>query len=272
MTIIMKIIKAQKKDLDTIYSLVQTTINEIYPKYYPKEIVEFFSKHHSKINILNDIYSGFVYILFVAGKIVGTGTLIDNHITRLFVLPECQSNGYGKQIMQYIEMKIQRNYSTVYLDSSLPASVFYEKQGYKTISHEKCIFEKGAVLVYEIIQKQLHSTQTKINYDGRIFIVEANSENGELCRETIFKYHQNGNQFWAEYDGGSVIIGHILGIVSDTVNLKFYYHHINKQNDLRIGYCESTPIIDGAGKIKLYENWKWLNGDESKGTSVLIER
>ena len=32
------------------------------------------------------------------------------------------------------------------------------------------------------------------------------------------------------------------------------------------------PCILENGKIELHEKWKWLNGDESEGESVITER
>lgn len=31
------------------------------------------------------------------------------------------------------------------------------------------------------------------------------------------------------------------------------------------------PQILDSGKIELSEEWQWLNGDKSKGTSIIIE-
>ena len=47
----MEYIKAVTKDTEQIAALVQDTICEIYPKYYPREVVEFFCELHSKENI-----------------------------------------------------------------------------------------------------------------------------------------------------------------------------------------------------------------------------
>ena len=38
----MEYIKATEKDLEKIVILVQENIKTIYPKYYPKEVVDFF--------------------------------------------------------------------------------------------------------------------------------------------------------------------------------------------------------------------------------------
>ena len=38
----MEYVKATEKDLEQISMLVKDTIQEIYPKYYPQEVVDFF--------------------------------------------------------------------------------------------------------------------------------------------------------------------------------------------------------------------------------------
>lgn len=38
----MEYIKATEKDIEQILMIVQDTIKEIYPMYYPKEVVDFF--------------------------------------------------------------------------------------------------------------------------------------------------------------------------------------------------------------------------------------
>ena len=129
----MKYKSAVLEDIDEIYELVQDTIKTVYPKYYPKEVVDFFCAHHSRENILKDIENGVVGILMDNEKMVGTGCYQDNHITRVYVLAEFQGRGYGSYIMQQLEDKIAGEYDKVYLDASLPASHLYETRGYQTI-------------------------------------------------------------------------------------------------------------------------------------------
>lgn len=151
----MEYISAVTENLDQVYELVQDTIKTVYPKYYPKEVVDFFCEHHSKENILRDIENGVVGILMDNENMVGTGCYRDNHITRVYVLPEFQCHGYGSFIMWQLEDKIAQKYDKVYLDASLPASQLYEKRGYQTIHHDRWNVENGVVLVYEIMEKQL---------------------------------------------------------------------------------------------------------------------
>ena len=59
------------------------------------------------------------------------------------------------EIPQSIEQEIAKNYSKVSLDASLPAVHLYESLGYRTVSHEKYPVDNDAILVYEIMEKEL---------------------------------------------------------------------------------------------------------------------
>lgn len=183
---------AETEELQIVYDVVQHTIKTIYPKYYPKEVVDFFCEHHSMNAIEKDIENGYAGVLKIDGNIVATGCFVDNHITRVYVLPEYQKKGYGTFIMENIETQISEKYDKAYLDASLPAAALYEKLGFSTIKHERYPVENGVILAYEVMEKELHKVSFKINYDGRKFSPKMNSENGEVSEQTVFLYHQNG--------------------------------------------------------------------------------
>ncbi len=147
---------AKTEDLKTVYDVVQHTIKTIYPKYYPKEVVDFFCEHHNMEAIAKDIENGYVSVLKIDENIVATGCFVENHITRVYVLPEYQKKGYGTFIMKNIEAQIGQKYDKAYLDASLPAAVLYEKLGFSTIKHEHHPVENGVILAYEIMEKELN--------------------------------------------------------------------------------------------------------------------
>lgn len=227
---------AKTEDLQTVYDVVQHTIKTIYPKYYPKEVVDFFCEHHSMEAIAKDIENGSVSVLKIDENIVATGCFVDNHITRVYVVPEYQKKGYGTFIMKTIEAQIGEKYDKAYLDASLPAAALYEKLGFSTIKHER----------YPV-------------------------ENGEVSEQTLFLYHQNGSLLWAEYSGGDILKDSLIGLVSDNGELDFVYHHMNRYMMIKTGKCHSVPTVMENGKIKLLEQWEWTSGDFSKGESLLIE-
>ena len=221
--------------------------------------------------IAKDIENGYVSVLKIDENIVATGCFVENHITRVYVLPEYQKKGYGTFIMKTIEAQIGEKYDKAYLDASLPAATLYEKLGFLTIKHERYPVENGVILSFEVMEKELHQVSSTINHDGRRFLPKMNSENGEVSELTIFLYHQNGSLLWAEYSGGDILKGSLIGSVSDNGELDFVYHHMNCDMKVKTGKCHSVPTVQENGKIELSEQWEWTSGDFSKGVSLLVE-
>jgi hypothetical protein len=109
------------------------------------------------------------------------------------------------------------------------------------------------------------------NLDGKVFKSLANTENGEVDDETLFRYHQEGNRVWAEYAGGAIILGHLVAIKQEDGSLEMHYQHINKDDQIMIGKCKSVPSRNSDGKLMFTEHWQWLNGDMSSGVSTIVE-
>lgn len=110
-----------------------------------------------------------------------------------------------------------------------------------------------------------------INYNNRIFKPVDNSANGESTSETVFYYKQAGNIVTAEYKGGSILYGHLIGLADSEGHIEMRYHQINEKQELMTGICESRPEILADGRIRIYETWKWTSGDFSSGYSVIEE-
>lgn len=202
---------------------------------------------------------------------IGTGCFEDNHITRVYVLPEHQKMGYGTFIIKNIEAQIMEKYDKAYLDASLPAAALYEKMGFSTIKHGRYPVENGVILAYEVMEKELNKASADICYDGRRFIPKMNSENGEVSEQTTFTYHQNGKLLWADYSGGDILRGSLIGTVSINGELDFVYHHMNQDMQIKTGKCHSVPTVLEDGRIELSEKWEWTSGNYSEGESLLVE-
>lgn len=91
--------KCELNDLDNIYSLVKSVIEVVYPKYYPTGAVDLYLNYHSREKIKKDIINNKVYYLSVKELIKGTVTVLENDISRLYVLPKEQGKGYGTQLL-----------------------------------------------------------------------------------------------------------------------------------------------------------------------------
>ncbi|MBE1236398.1 n-acetylglutamate synthase [Phaeovibrio sulfidiphilus] len=110
-----------------------------------------------------------------------------------------------------------------------------------------------------------------LSYDGRRFCGVSNSETGEVSDQTVFHYFQDGDILRADYAGGDVLRGTMIGLVLPDGGLEFHYQHLNRAREVRIGRCVSRPEILPDGRIRLHESWQWLDGDRQTGTSVVEE-
>ena len=54
-------------------------------------------------------------------------------------------------------------------------------------------------------------------------------------------------------------------------NLEFSYQHINDKDEIMMGECRSIYSLSDNGKIIYDENWTWLNGPKTSGSSRIIE-
>ena len=152
----MDIRQANETDTRTVREITHRTITAVYPHYYPAGTVTFFLKHHSAENISADIAAGRVFLLYDdRQEAVGTVTVKGNEICRLFVLPEFQGQGFGKELIGYAETEIGRDHSEITVDASLPAKPVYLKLGYKETEFrtEKTYF--GDHLCYDVMKKNI---------------------------------------------------------------------------------------------------------------------
>lgn len=146
---------AEMKDVEIVLQITRDTISEIYSHYYAKGVVDFFLKHHSRENVLSDIDQEIVWLLEEDGCMVGTVTIKENAINRLFILPEYQSRGYGSQLMEFAENKIAEEFRYIHIDSSLAAKEMYLKRGYKEKKTCKIEAENGDILIYDEMEKEI---------------------------------------------------------------------------------------------------------------------
>jgi hypothetical protein len=111
----------------------------------------------------------------------------------------------------------------------------------------------------------------KINYDGRKFCPVETSSKGEVNRETVFTYRQDGNLVWAEYGGGDVVRGTLIANCDENGRLDMRCQHINTRGELMTGICNSVPERLPDGRLRLHEKWRWTCGDLSAGESIVDE-
>lgn len=152
----MSIVIANEEDFDIIKNITHTTIKHIYPRYYPVGAVKFFINHHNDESILTDIKNGKCYIITNENSVpVGTVTVKGNELLRLFVLPEYQKKGYGKNLLDFSERIIAEKHDCIVISASLPAKNIYLKRGYKETEYHTILTENDDFLCYDEMIKYI---------------------------------------------------------------------------------------------------------------------
>ena len=111
----------------------------------------------------------------------------------------------------------------------------------------------------------------KLDLNNKKFTSKSNSDNGEVSEKTIFQYHQDGKIIWADYGGGEIIKGNLVGKYVEDDFFEFTYQHVNSNFEIMTGKCKSYPQIEDNGKITIKEYWQWTCLDKSTGESTLTE-
>jgi catechol 2,3-dioxygenase-like lactoylglutathione lyase family enzyme len=119
------------------------------------------------------------------------------------------------------------------------------------------------------IEIRLYSTGAEKGLDGKVFRAVADVENGEVDAATVFTYHERDGAIWAEYSGGQIKRGHLVG-TRDGDRLDFRYSQLNIAGETSTGHCVSTVETLPDGRLRLSETWQW-ESRQGSGTSVVDE-
>lgn len=111
---------------------------------------------------------------------------------------------------------------------------------------------------------------SEFNFNNKTFLLIENSKHGQVNSETVFKYKQEGNLVTADYSGGSIIYGKIIGqLKNDTMEI--LYQCLTSKKELKAGKAIANVSITKENKIKLKLHWEWIDDKNEKGTSEYIE-
>ncbi|MCE7083150.1 hypothetical protein [Streptomyces sp. ST2-7A] len=92
---------------------------------------------------------------------------------------------------------------------------------------------------------------------------------GQVGTRTRFRYRERDGRVWAEYDGGDILRGHLVGTrVGD--RLDFRYVQLRADGTTASGHCVSRVEALPDGRLRLHETWRWESGPGS-GNSVVEE-
>ncbi|WP_210587360.1 hypothetical protein [Streptomyces sp. GESEQ-35] len=103
--------------------------------------------------------------------------------------------------------------------------------------------------------------------DGLVLAPVADQAPGQVGTRTRFTYHEVDGTIWAEYAGGDVVRGHLVG-TRDGDRLDFRYVQLKQDGTTSSGRCVSTVVELPDGRVRLDETWEW-ESQPGSGTSVV---
>jgi GNAT superfamily N-acetyltransferase len=137
------------EDVGEIKSLIGRTMATSYRDVYSPRAIAFFNDYHSLENIKNDATRGSTVVAIEDGKMVGTCTLLEDEIKRVFVDPEYQGRGIGREMMRTrIAEAKDRGLRSVRLEASLVSRAVYEHLGFRFIGDGRHELGNGLGLDY----------------------------------------------------------------------------------------------------------------------------
>ncbi|MFE9437787.1 hypothetical protein ACFYO2_02015 [Streptomyces sp. NPDC006602] len=88
-----------------------------------------------------------------------------------------------------------------------------------------------------------------------------------MSTRTRFAYHEKDGEIWAEYAGGDVVRGYLVG-TREGDRLDFRYVQLKEDGTTSSGHCASTVVELSDGRVRLEETWEW-ESQSGRGASVV---
>lgn len=108
-----------------------------------------------------------------------------------------------------------------------------------------------------------------IPLDGRTLAGVANADAGEVDPDTRFEFEQDGDRLTAEYAGGAIEAGHLLGTF-DGRQWDVRYVQRNADGETATGHSVGVATRLPDGRVRIEDEWEW-ESRPGGGESVLEE-
>jgi Domain of unknown function (DUF3291) len=108
-------------------------------------------------------------------------------------------------------------------------------------------------------------------YDGRKLQVVSNTASGDVVEGQVFEYRQADARVWSVYHTEETRFGSLVASADAEGKLDIRYQQLDPRGTPRTGRCVTTPEVMSDGRLRLHESWQWINGDGSRGQTVLEE-
>ncbi|NGM69271.1 hypothetical protein G6M89_09670 [Natronolimnobius sp. AArcel1] len=98
--------------------------------------------------------------------------------------------------------------------------------------------------------------EDEISFDGVTLTGVSNDENGDVGAETVFHFEQTGERLYAQYAGGEIVDGHLVGTFDGT-HWDIRYTQINTAHETATGHSVGVVERLEDGRIRVEDEWEW---------------
>lgn len=108
------------------------------------------------------------------------------------------------------------------------------------------------------------------NFEGKTFQVTSSDPHGEANVETTFRFRQYRDVVEADYHGGPVRTGKLIGTLCGN-RLSYKYVQANVEGRVRSGQAVTEVGRTLTGKLRLEEHFTWDGGSDSQSGVLVLE-
>lgn len=109
-----------------------------------------------------------------------------------------------------------------------------------------------------------------LDFDGKTFRVVRNDGPGaEVNEATVFHFRQQGDIVHADYFGGGVQVGKLVGTLAGST-MRHRYVQVNGQGEFSAGQSTDQIEFTPEGKMRIIDSWTWEDG-RGRGLCVFEE-
>lgn len=143
-------------DLKRVEELINKTVDVCYRPVMREEVIRYLKGFHNTENILKIAEQGCTIVAEKNSKMVGTGSVVDGVVLRVYIDPDFQKQGIGKRIMRELERRsIREGVEEVMLRSTAVSWKFYILLGYSIVEKNYVEVENSCHLEYYVMEKRL---------------------------------------------------------------------------------------------------------------------
>jgi GNAT superfamily N-acetyltransferase len=138
---------ARDVDAEAVSDVIVSALRETNARDYPREVIARIKKNFTPAAVLDLMGKLKVFVAALGARIVGTASLEGSAVRTMFVAPDVQRRGVGRQLMAEVERAARDAFVTaLVLQSSLTVVPFYARLGFKTV-HDHYYGEEHTIIM-----------------------------------------------------------------------------------------------------------------------------